>query len=171
MIECPSCKCQHFVGTLYCSECGTRLVHVTSVPTMTISELESMDAADKTKPTPADGPDLRSGAIFGLRIVDSGDVVSLLGRTNYTIGRSNKGQAVIPDVDLAMYEAYDHGVSRLHAEMRIQPDSVYVIDLDSANGTIINGDRLKSLEEKVVHHGDIIQLGRMRLQIISRQLG
>ena len=57
MIECPSCKSQHFVGTLYCSECGTRLVHVTPVPTLTISELESMQAAAKTKPTPADGPD------------------------------------------------------------------------------------------------------------------
>ena len=169
MIECPSCKSQHFVGTLYCSECGTRLVHVTPVPTLTISELESVEVADKTKPTPTDGPDLRSGAIFGLRVVDSGDVLSLVGRTNYTIGRSNKGQAVIPDVDLATYEAYDHGVSRLHAEMRIQPDRIYVIDLDSANGTIVNGERLKSLEEKPVHHGDIIQLGRMRLQIISRQ--
>jgi pSer/pThr/pTyr-binding forkhead associated (FHA) protein len=145
------------------------LVHVTPVPTLTISELERAEKTDKTKPTPAEGPDLRSGAIFGLRVVDSGDVVSLVGRTNYTIGRSNKGQAVIPDVDLAMYEAYDHGVSRLHAEMRIQPDRIFVIDLDSANGTIVNGERLKSLEEKVVHHGDIIQLGRMRLQIISRQ--
>jgi pSer/pThr/pTyr-binding forkhead associated (FHA) protein len=104
-----------------------------------------------------------------VRVVSSGDVISLLGRDNFTLGRSIEGQAVIPDVDLAKYDAFDQGISRMHAELRIEEDGVFVVDLDSANGTIVNGKRVRGQETAPIHHGDIIQLGRLRLQIISQQ--
>jgi pSer/pThr/pTyr-binding forkhead associated (FHA) protein len=106
--------------------------------------------------------------LMGLRVLATGDVVSLLGRSNYTLGRSIKEQAVVPDIDLANYDAYEYGVSRLHAEMKIEKDGVYVVDLESANGTLINGERLESLRPSPLLHGDVLQLGRMQLQLISR---
>ncbi len=169
MIECPSCNHHEFVGTLFCSECGTRLVHASPIPTMSISPDRINNEAKATKPSPPAGPDLSTGSLLGIRIVSSGDVISLLGRDNFTLGRSIEGQAVIPDVDLAKYDAFDQGLSRMHAELRIEKDGVFVIDLDSANGTIVNGKRVKGQETSRVHHGDIIQLGRLRLQIISQQ--
>ncbi len=169
MIECPSCNHHEFVGTLFCSECGTRLVHASPIPTMSISPDRINKEAKATKPSPPAGPDLSTGSLLGIRIVSSGDVISLLGRDNFTLGRSIEGQAVIPDVDLAKYDAFDQGLSRMHAELRIEKDGVFVIDLDSANGTIVNGKRVKGQEISRVHHGDIIQLGRLRLQIISQQ--
>jgi hypothetical protein len=168
MIECPSCKHREFVGTLFCNECGTRLVHASPVPTMAIPpdviEKESL----VTKPSPPQGPDLSSGALMGLRVIPTGDVISLIGRDNFTLGRSTDDQAVIPDIDLSAYEAYDHGISRMHSEVRIEEDGVYVLDLESANGTMVNGKRIPPHSPQHVHHGDIIQLGRMRLQIISQ---
>lgn len=169
MIECPSCNHHEFVGTLFCSECGTRLVHASPIPTMSISPDKISNEAKATKPTPPAGPDLSSGSLLGIRVVSSGDVISLLGRDNFTLGRSIEGQAVIPDVDLAKYDAFDQGLSRMHAELRIEKDGIFVIDLDSANGTIVNSKRVKGQESSPVHHGDIIQLGRLRLQIISQQ--
>jgi len=136
---------------------------------MSISPDKISKEANATKPSPPAGPDLSTGALLGLRVVSSGDVISLLGRDNFTLGRSIENQAVIPDVDLAKFDAYDHGISRMHAELRIEKDGVFVIDLDSANGTIVNGKRIKSQENSPVHHGDIIQLGRLRLQIISQR--
>jgi pSer/pThr/pTyr-binding forkhead associated (FHA) protein len=168
MIECPSCKHQEFVGTLYCSECGTRLVHVSPVPTVAISRDRIDREAMATKPAPPEGPELESGAILGLRLIASGEILSLLGRDNYTVGRSVEGQAVIPDIDLQSHDAYEQGVSRIHAEVRLEPDGIYIVDLDSANGTLINGKPLEPQRPALVHHGDIVQLGRLRTQLISR---
>ncbi len=168
MIECPSCKHQEFVGTLYCSECGTRLVSVSPVPTVSISRDRIDREAMATKPATPEGPELESGAILGLRLISTGETRSLLGRDNYTVGRSVEGQAVIPDIDLQASDAYEQGVSRIHAEIRLEPDGVYVVDLDSANGTLINGKALEPQRPALARHGDIIQLGRLRTQLISR---
>lgn len=168
MIECPACTHREFVGTLYCNECGTRLVHATPVPTMAISSDDIAKESAATKPSPPE-PELSSGAHFGLRVISTGDIISLIGRDNFTLGRSADSQAVIPDVDLSIYEAYDHGISRMHAEVRIQEDGIYVVDLESANGTIVNGTRIPPQSAQRIGHGDIIQLGRMRLQLISHQ--
>jgi pSer/pThr/pTyr-binding forkhead associated (FHA) protein len=138
------------------------------MPTFTFERVEGDDVDTDTRPAVPDGPALRTGALMGLRVVSSGDVLSLLGRVNYTLGRSIETQSVVPDIDLAPFDAFDQGVSRLHAEMRIQPDGVFIVDLDSANGTHVNGKRLEALKAIPIHHGDIVQLGSMRLQLISR---
>lgn len=169
MIECPNCSHQEFVGTIFCSECGARLAHDTPMPTVSISKDEIDDQAKATKPSPPEGPELSSGAMMGLRVLDTGEVVSLIGRKNFTLGRAVDGQAVVPDVDLDKYEAYDHGVSRIHAEVRISSEGLQVIDLDSINGTLVNGDKIESQRPEPINHGDILQLGRLRLQLISRQ--
>lgn len=169
MIECPNCSHQEFVGTLFCSECGSRLAHESPMPTVDISKDEIGDRAKDTKPSPPEAPELKSGAMMGLRVIETGEVVSLIGRDNFTLGREVEGQAVIPDVDLDKYEAYDHGVSRIHAELRLSPEGLQVIDLDSVNGTLINGEEIESQDPHPIHHGDILQLGRLRLQLISRE--
>jgi len=168
MIECPVCKHQEFVGTLYCSECGARLVAVSPFPTVSIPRDLVTEESMATKPTAPEGPELSSGALLGLRIISSGELISLLGRDNYTLGRSGKGQAIVPDADFATFDAYDLGVSRLHAEIRLTSDSMVIVDLESANGTLVNGKRLEPQEPTPIRHGDIIQLGRLRLQLISR---
>lgn len=156
---------------MYCSECGTRLVHVSPLPTMSIPR-DRMDLeAMATKPATPEGPGLESGAILGLRAVATGQTLSLLGRDNYTLGRSVEGQAIVPDIDLDPFQAYDFGVSRIHAELRMDTDGVYIVDLDSANGTMINGRRVEPQTPVPVRHGDILQLGRLRLQLISRMRG
>jgi pSer/pThr/pTyr-binding forkhead associated (FHA) protein len=167
MIECPNCNHREFVGTLYCSECGTRLVHVSTVPTKSISKERISEEAKTTKPTPP-GPELSSGALIGLRVISTGEIISLIGRDNYTLGRSIEDQAILPDVDLSRFDAYDFGLSRMHAELRIDQEEPHIIDLDSANGTIVNGKRILPNQPEPIEHGDIIQLGRLRLQLITR---
>lgn len=163
MIECPTCRHQEFVGTLYCSECATRLVHTAPI---------ALDELLEAEATGDDGlPAIRglaAGAIFGLRVVETGEMVSLVGRDNFTLGRSGGGQAIVPDVDLDTYGAQDQGISRLHAEIRLDGEGVHVVDLDSVNGTLINGKRIEPQLPRRLRHKDIIQLGRLRLQLVSR---
>jgi len=163
VIECPTCRHQEFVGTLYCSECGTRLVH--TAPIALDEMLESEAAGDDGLPAIRG---LAPGAVFGLRVVETGDMVSLVGRDNFTLGRSMGGQAIVPDVDLDAYGAQDQGISRLHAEIRLDAEGVHVVDLDSVNGTLINGKRIEPQQPRRLRHKDIIQLGRLRLQLVSR---
>ena len=171
MIECPTCKHQEFVGTLYCTECGTRLVQVSPLPTKAIDRNFIDMEAMATKPSVPEGPDLQSGAIVGLRILTTGTILSLIGRDNFTLGRAVEGQAIVPDIDLERYDAYEHGISRIHAEIRLEEGGISAIDLDSANGTLVNGERLEPQVPQPIRHGDIIQLGKLRLQLISRYRG
>ncbi len=171
MIECPVCKHQEFIGALYCSECGTRLVRASAPPAADMPRDRPGADVTVTRPAGMEGPELAAGAILGLRVVSSGQVISLVGRSNYTLGRLIATQAVVPDVDLNPFNAHDHGVSRMHAEIRLAPDGVQIIDLDSANGTLVNGRRLRPQEAVAIRNGDIIQLGSLSLQLISRYRG
>jgi pSer/pThr/pTyr-binding forkhead associated (FHA) protein len=139
------------------------------MPTVSISRAKIDSAAQSTKPSPPEGPELASGALFGLRVLSSGEIISLVGRENFTLGRAVKGQAVVPDVDLETREAYDMGVSRLHAEIRLRDNGIFLADLESVNGTLVNGEKVEPTLPATLRHGDILQLGRMRLQLITRQ--
>jgi pSer/pThr/pTyr-binding forkhead associated (FHA) protein len=121
-----------------------------------------------TQPAAPEGPDLESGAFLGLKVAETGVVISLLGRDNFTLGRSGKTQAVIPDIDLLNHGAFEHGVSRIHAEVQLRAEGIFLIDLDSANFTIVNGKQLEPQIPFPIHNGDIIELGGLRLQLISR---
>jgi pSer/pThr/pTyr-binding forkhead associated (FHA) protein len=101
--------------------------------------------------------------------MNTGEVLSLIGREQYTLGRSVPGQAVVPDIDLDPLEAGMHGVSRLHAELGVGDDQVYLKDLESANGTMVNGKRIPPQRPVSVSNGDLIEIGSLRLQLVSRQ--
>ena len=67
------------------------------------------------------------------------------------------------------YQAYEKGVSRLHASIKINVDPVTVTDLGSVNGTRLNGQRISSNKAMPLTHGDIITLGKFKLQLIVRR--
>jgi len=142
------------------------LVHISPISDTTSAETK--DEKKKSAPSSIPGPSLQTGALLGLKVVGSDSVVSLLGRVNYTLGRAIEDQAVIPDIDLSLYGAEEHGVSRIHAEVLLKPDGIYIIDLDSANGTKVNGTRIETITPVHLRHGDIIQLGGLSVQLISR---
>jgi hypothetical protein len=54
----------------------------------------------------------------------------------------------------------DTGVSRLHAEVRVEPGSIVVADLGSTNGTRVNGRVVRS---SPLSEGDVLELGGSRL--------
>ena len=84
------------------------------------------------------------------------------------MGRVSEGQPIMPDIDLSPYQAYAAGVSRLHAIIKRDGDRLIFMDLGSANGTYVNGKRLSPNVEQLIHHGDIVALGKMKLQILVK---
>jgi pSer/pThr/pTyr-binding forkhead associated (FHA) protein len=65
-----------------------------------------------------------------------------------------------PDVDLALD---DPGISRRHAELRAEGSTAVVEDLDSSNGTYVNGELLDS--PRRLRSGDLIQLGESTIEV------
>jgi pSer/pThr/pTyr-binding forkhead associated (FHA) protein len=102
--------------------------------------------------------------------LDTGHVIPLAGKDQFTLGRISEGQPIMPDIDLSAYQAYAAGVSRLHAVIKRGTAQMVFMDLGSANGTFINGKRLSPNEEQTLNHGDVVALGKMKIQILLKNL-
>lgn len=61
----------------------------------------------------------------------------------------------------------DDLTSRCHARLYVTDDSVQVEDLDSSNGSYLNGKRLSPRVKMDLQHGDNIRIGREVLAILS----
>lgn len=69
-----------------------------------------------------------------------------------TVGRAPRADFI---VDAAL-------VSRLHCRLEVTDDRIDVIDLESTNGTFVNGKRI---ERARVRSGDLLQIGRLALKV------
>ena len=59
----------------------------------------------------------------------------------------------------------DPSVSRVHARFFAETDDLWLIDMNSRNGTIVNEKKLAPNEAVKIHHGDRIQFGRERFEL------
>ncbi len=166
MIICPQCANEAYYGTLFCGECGTILVQLTAAGNREYAAPKPDGYAEDSENDPGfDG--LAKGASHGLRLLTTGEVIPLAGREQFTLGRAMKDQAVIPDIDLDPFGAASQGVSRLHAEIRIGKDDSHVTDLDSSNGTRLNGAQLKPYVATPITQGDLLAIGGLQFQLVA----
>ena len=165
MIICPNCQHREMSGAIYCSKCGAQLIDMT-IATLKIHTAVTRQEAQRdavgVQPLPPAGLESR----ISLNLIESGQILHLADRTEFTLGRSAEGQPIVPDVDLSPYNAYANGVSRLHAVLKLIQDKIVVMDLGSSNGTCLNGSRMSPYVETPVAHGDVIYLGKFKMQIL-----
>jgi serine phosphatase RsbU (regulator of sigma subunit) len=76
-----------------------------------------------------------------------------------TIGRSKKNDLVLPD----------QWLSRVHAEIRKENSRHFIRDLESRNGTYVNGMRLS--EKVPLQNGDVISLGDQQIRFVNDASG
>jgi len=170
MIECPNCHNKELPGALFCKECGAQLVDIPGRTTQTMPDdlLNSM-AAIQVEPFEITAPPPPTDVAVALYVMGSGEILPLEGRSEFTLGRSAEGQPVLPDIDLAPFHAYESGVSRLHASITIGNQQSLATDLGSANGTRLNGLKIPPHKPVPVKHGDIMTLGRLKIQLLIRR--
>lgn len=169
MIICQNCRYQNMEGAVFCAECGAQLDGVETLVTKAITDEEIEEELNKKAPR----PELEStpaNSWLSLHLMDSGKIVPLASRNEFTLGRLSEGQPIMPDIDLTPYQAYASGVSRLHAVVKRDGNEVLVMDLGSSNGTYINGRRLNPHMEESLSHGDILALGKLKIQILLRNI-
>ena len=81
-----------------------------------------------------------------------------------TVGRADPDEGYVPAIDLGPYGAHDAGVSRRHAILFSAEGGVYIRDLDSTNGTRINGFDLEPNQAYKLHEGDRLEFGHVQMQ-------
>lgn len=165
MIICSNCKHANMTGAMFCVECGAQLVGRDTLTTQTIAT-DNLGKVSKRKTGEVSQPIEGEDAWANLHLLDTGQVLPLSSRNEFTMGRISEGQPIMPDIDLSPYQAYAAGVSRLHAVIKRISGAIVFMDLGSANGTFVNGNRLSPNTEQIISHGDIVSLGKLRIQIL-----
>jgi hypothetical protein len=101
-------------------------------------------------------------------LTPEGDVVGAEVRRISVIGRADKSN-LQPDMDLSHLDKGKSGVSRQHAVLLPADDGLYLIDLDSTNGTWVNGLYLQPGHKHRLSTGDVIEFGTLKM--LTRVVG
>lgn len=86
------------------------------------------------------------------------------------IGRRARPRDPEVTVDLTDYGAHSMGVSRVHAMITTTKGRLTVQDLNSVNGTLINGRVALPLQRYVLQDGDTITLGALVIQVAFQNI-
>jgi hypothetical protein len=81
------------------------------------------------------------------------------------LGRADAVSNFFPDVDLTPQGALDKGVGRRHLRLFVQGAQVLAEDLDSTNGSFLNGARLAPRQPAALKAGDELRLGNLVLRV------
>jgi uncharacterized OB-fold protein len=139
---CPSCGHINPEDARFCENCGSALeeeIKVTPPPPTVVT----------AKLVTADGVEIE---------LDFGSKSELL------IGRADPVSRVFPDVDLTPHGGYEAGVSRRHCIIRYSGGKFTVEDLESTNGTKLNGKFIPPKVPQPLNDGDELVLGALVLK-------
>ena len=130
-----------------------------SVAQATNATIPATDRADQTPTAPP--PVVRPKLIVlrGMRIGAEFPVYE--GRN--TVGRFADKPV---DIDLVSQESVEQiWCSRQHAVLTFDKASVSIEDLNSLNGTWVNGVRMHAGQPKLLCHGDVVQIGTVQMKL------
>lgn len=143
-------------------------IKTTRLPTASLSSLQLSSDKIASWTTP-DRPEGRHGLQVSMHFIDTGQILNLRLNREYTIGRKHKSQPIVPDIDLSPFKAFEWGISRLHASVSVLEDELTITDIGSSNGTWHAGKRLLVNHPYKLVHGDIVYLGKLKIQFLIYQ--
>jgi ribosomal protein L40E len=121
------------------------------------SELTPTPVITAAAPSTASSTQLQQQG-FQLTHIQSGTIIDIPNNVNVLhMGKPN--DQIPPDIDVSGFPCAEV-VSRIHADLRIEGDSVYVEDTGSSNGTYINHNVLPKGNRHLLRVGDRISLGK-----------
>ncbi len=168
MIVCSNCHHPNMAGALFCSECGAPLATANALDPQQVETGRMKDILGQSAIVPPKPPAVVMNDWATLHLLDTGQMLPLTERSEFTLGRISDGQPIMPDIDLSPYQAYARGVSRLHAVLKREASRVFLMDLGSSNGTYVNGKRLAPNVDHAISNGDVVALGKLKIQILLK---
>jgi len=89
-------------------------------------------------------------------------------RSPMLLGRASEAEGYLPDFDMTFYDEDEGYVSRRHAQIGRGSDGYSITDLDSYNGTTLNGRPLLPQRAYPLRNGDRIQVGLVVIEFRLR---
>jgi hypothetical protein len=170
MIKCPFCQVSYVANTVFCSECGQYLLDDQKRETDPLNGDKGWVGQAVDKPSTGPLPQLNARQIaVHFKIGPHRREVELPLNKVIHLGRIDPTLDVFPDVDLSYDTASSKSVSRRHAAISRQGDTVIVEDIGSVNGSFINGRRLDPYLPEILNNGDILQLGKILIEVEIRR--
>jgi hypothetical protein len=156
-MNCPECGHENRIGVLLCENCGNDL-YDSLLGKATTKQLPDFD----TRELAGDGgySTQRPLVVY----VSRDDIPLVIPRKDDLILGRTEGGAVA-DVDLTDFAAQEKGVSRQHLRLNAHHLPPSVVDLDSYNGTFINGQKLIPQQVYSLRSGDEIWLSKLVLRV------
>ncbi|MCS7191962.1 MAG: FHA domain-containing protein [Armatimonadetes bacterium] len=148
-IKCQTCGHENPPDARFCEICGVSLT-APAGPTPTFAE-----------PPPVAPPIVVPAVLI---ISETGTELPLdFSKGEVLIGRADPVSRVFPDVDLTPHGGYDAGVSRKHCRIIKQGDQFFVEDLQSTNGTKLNGQFIPPNQMQPLKSGDVLEFGVLKV--------
>jgi pSer/pThr/pTyr-binding forkhead associated (FHA) protein len=166
MLICGNCQARQYEGTVFCTECGAAIVALGphNPTTFTLERSATVPPlTDVSSPEAAVAPAVQ--AALRLTIIGTGRRIELHPAPSLLIGRRDAARGVYPDIDLSGDGGYDAGVSRRHARLLYRHNGYILEDLQSANGTFVNGNRVSPDQPAAVRLGDELGFGSLVVRI------
>lgn len=194
VVTCPQCGASAIPGEAFCDNCGAPLnaparpvaqapapAYSAGVPPQpsypppqqsTYAPPPAQPAAPTPSYTPAPAytppaaPQVARAALAPAQLVvaSSGAVLPLPAAAQALVGRSDPVSNFYPDIDLGPHGALDNGVGRRQLRLFVQGGQVMVEDMDSTNGTVVNGQKLAPRQPQPLRSGDQIVAGKLLLR-------
>ena len=162
-VICPSCGAENLPGTLFCVQCGTYLPSGGPLRTEPIPDQEAEHPA---RPSHQKDRDVQAKAIsLEVDVTNSGRKVLLSAEREILVGRLDAAHGIFPELDLTTDGGLEQGVSRRHARIYTRDGTCFVEDLDSTNGTFLNGERLTPYLPYAFQDGDELMFGTMHISV------
>jgi hypothetical protein len=158
IIFCPNCDSPNVIGVSRCQVCDTQLdaSNMNDIETA-LAEAEKTIKVEEDVAAPIVLHSVSAHRQFALR--------PQLNTSGLRIGRFSPSSQV--EVDLNEVGAAELGVSRTHALMNFDSSNkgVYITDLNSTNGTYVNGFKLPANARSRLRDGDELKLGHLKLTV------
>lgn len=166
IVVCKNCGEKQEQENIFCANCGAKLIEDDGLRTGPINpDLGGLKTNRLQASAAIKNPPIGT-ARLNLHIIRSGQILPLSGPGEYIVGRVSEGQSILPDIDLEPYSAYESGVSRLHARIKIEEATMWITDLGSANGTHVNNQKLAPHQDYPLGDKDVVRLGRLSIQAL-----
>jgi hypothetical protein len=181
---CPACSAPHEADSgIFCEICGYNFVTGVhgEVPIAKEAEEQGRGGAEEQGSRGAGGEIISSSPVAEWELIVTVDpslresespeaptnqatLTFRLEKDSNLIGRSSEIRGIHPEVPLD----FDDAVSRRHALLNRQPDGSFTLrDIDSANGTKLNGVELKPMVDAPLQDKDEFTLGHWTRIIVK----
>ncbi len=154
---CPHCGNENQEGMIYCERCGVALV---AMPLAT--HQLSTDEAERVS---ASALGTEGVLILQVGAEATSTMFRIKMKKEVVLGRVTDFSEGTTYINLTPHGADASGVSRRHARLMRDNNAVYLMDLNSTNGTRLNGEPLAASAERRVQDGDEIMLGRLKVYV------